>query len=45
MLLLKIANKSFFLHNVITRNYIKHLFHNVETLKFVKKEIFSFYVR
>lgn len=45
MLLLKIANKSFFLHNVITRNYIKHLFHNVKTLKFVKKEIFSFYAR
>lgn len=45
MLLLKIANKSFSLHDVIIRNYVKHLFHNVKTLKFIKKEVFSFYAR
>ena len=45
MLLLKIANKSFFLVNLMTHNYTKHLSHNVLVLKFAKKEVFSFYVR
>jgi len=45
MLLLKIANKSFFLPNLMTHNYTKHLSHNVQILKFAKEEIFSFYVR
>jgi len=45
MLLLKIANKSLFLHNVIIYNYIKYLRHKVKVLRFTKKEIFSFYVR
>jgi len=45
MLLLKIANKSFFSHNLITRNYMKHLFHTIGILEFVKEETFSFYVR
>jgi len=45
MLLLKIANKSFFSHNFITGIYMKHLFHSSELLNFVKKETLSFYVR
>jgi ribosomal protein S11 len=45
MLLLKIVNKSLFSHNLTIHNYIKHLYHNIEILKFVKKETFSFYVR
>ncbi len=45
MLLLKIANKSLFLHNVIIYNHIKYLRHKVKVLRFTKKEIFSFYVR
>ena len=45
MLLLKIANRSFFLHNRITSDYMQHLYHNIKTLKFIKKEIFSFFLR
>lgn len=45
MFLLKITNKVFFSHNTIIQNYMKHLLYNVRTLKFVDKEIFSFYTR
>ena len=45
MLLLKIANKSLSSHNRITGTYTKHLFHNNQVLKFIKKETLSFYVR
>lgn len=43
MLLLKLAKKSFYLHNIITYYYIRYLVQNIKTLKFVKEEIFSFY--
>jgi len=45
MLLLKIANKSFFLHNLINHNYIKYLFHNIKILEFIKEDTFSYYVQ
>jgi len=45
ILLLKIVNKSFFLHNLTTCNYTKNLFHSVEILKFGKEKTLSFYVR
>jgi ribosomal protein S11 len=45
MLLLKIVNKSFFLHKLATYDYTKNLFRNIKILKFVKKESFSFFVR
>lgn len=45
MLLLKIANKSFFSHNVNVYNHIKHLSYNIYIAKFVDKEIFSFFMR
>ena len=45
MLLLKIANKSFFSHNVNIYNHIKHLSYNIYIAKFVDKEIFSFFMR
>lgn len=45
MFLLKIVNKSFFSLNTITNNYMKHSFYNIKTLKFIEKEIFSFYTR
>lgn len=45
MLLLKIANKSFFSHNLITSNYMKNLFRSIGIFEFVKEETFSFYVR
>ena len=45
MFLLKIANKFFFSYNVTICNYIEYLFNNIKTLKFVEKEIFSFYAR
>ena len=45
MLLLKIANKSFFLHNLINHNYIKYLFHNIKILQFIKEDTFSYYVQ
>ena len=38
MLLLKIANKLFFSHNIVIDNYIKHLLHSAEILEFVKKK-------
>lgn len=43
MLLLKITNKSFFLHNFITDTYTKYLFYSNDILKFIKKETLSFY--
>ena len=45
MLLLKIVNKSFFLHKLVTSNYTESLSRNIKILKFVKKETFSFFVR
>ena len=45
MLLLKIANKSFFLNNLINHNYIKYLFHNIKILEFIKEDTFSYYVQ
>jgi len=45
MFLLKITNKVFSSYNVIIQNYMKYLSYNVKTLKFVDKEIFSFYIR
>ena len=42
MLLLKIVNKSFFLHKLATYDYTKNLFRNIKILKFVKKEILKF---
>ena len=45
MLLLKIANKSLFSYNIIIHKYIKHLFHNIEVIEFVKKETFSHYAQ
>ena len=45
MLLLKIANKSFFSYNIITHKYIKYLLHNIEAIEFVKKETFSHYTQ
>jgi len=45
MLLLKIVNKSFFLHNLINHNYIKYLFHNIKILEFIKEDTFSYYVQ
>lgn len=44
MLLLKIANKSFFSFNLINQNYFKHLFSKIKILKFIKKEAFSFFL-
>ena len=45
MLLLKIANRSSFSHNLIINNYIKHLLHSAAVLEFAKKETFSYYIR
>jgi len=45
MLLLKIVNKSFFLHNLINHNYIRYLFHNIKILEFIKEDTFSYYVQ
>jgi ribosomal protein S11 len=44
MLLLKIANKSFFSLNLVAQQYVKYLFHKTKILKFLKKETFSFYL-
>lgn len=45
MFLIRIANKSLFSHNLIYSNYIKHKLVSFKVLKFVKKEMFSYYVR
>jgi hypothetical protein len=45
MLLLKIANKSFFSHNLTIYNRTKYLHFIVNILDFAKSEIFSFYTR
>lgn len=45
MLILKIANKSFFSFNSIIQNFIRYLLHKIEVLKFIKKETFSYYLR
>ena len=45
MLLLKIVNKSFFLVNLTTQNYIRYILNLIKILKFVKKKAFSFYLR
>ena len=44
MFLLKITNKVFSSYNAIIHNHMKNLSYNVRTLKFVNKEIFSFYI-
>lgn len=43
MFLLKITNKVFSSYNATIQNYTKYLLHKVKTLRFVNKEIFSFY--
>jgi ribosomal protein S11 len=45
MLLLKIAKNSFFSHNVITHNYIKHRSNTIKTLDFIKEGAFSYYIQ
>ena len=45
MLLLKIANKSLFSHNLTIRNRIKYLCYIIDILGFAKPETFSFYTR
>ena len=45
MLLLKIAKNSFFSHNTITQNYIKHTSHVIKALGFVKDDTFSYYAQ
>lgn len=45
MLLLKIAKNSFFSHNAITHNYIKHKSHTIKALDFMKEGAFSYYTR
>lgn len=44
MFLLKITNKVFSSYNAIIHNHMKNLSYNVRTLKFVNREIFSFYI-
>ena len=44
MFLLKIVNKSFFSPNLILQNYIVCLLHKIKVIKFIKKEITSFYL-
>ena len=45
MFLLKIVNKSIFSVKLIFYNHVRCLFHNVQILKFIKKEMFSFFMR
>lgn len=45
MLLLKIINKSFFLHDRTISIYTKYLFQSCNILKFVQSNLSSFYVR
>jgi len=45
MLLLKIAKNSFFSHNLITQNYIKHTSCIIKALDFIKDETFSYYAQ
>ena len=46
MFLLKIINKSSFSFssNTTVKNYAQYLFHKFKVLKFLKKEVFSFYL-
>ena len=45
MFLLKIVNKSVFLAKLTSHSYVGCLFYSVQSLNFIKKETFSFFIR